>query len=96
MDAGTTYRDEPQQAFAEAIASGRLTERTAADYMYMYTQDGVDAFKHRDTREYLRAACSDLSAIMQYQEMTGCTEAEAVYALTHRPTAPRQPAGGRR
>ena len=95
MDAGITYRDDPQRAFAEAIKSGRLTERTAADFMYMYTQAGVDAFKHRDTREYLREACYDLSAIMQWQEMTGCTEAEAVYALTHRPTAPRRRAGGR-
>ena len=32
----------------------------------------------------------DLSIIMQYQEMTGCSWDEAVYKLTHRPLGPQR------
>jgi hypothetical protein len=46
-------------AFDSAIKSGRLSEDPksdiyAGDYMYMGTnQDGIDLFKHIDTRKYL-------------------------------------------
>ena len=46
-------------AFESAIKSGRLSEDPksdiyAGDYMYMGTnQDGIDLFKHIDTRKYL-------------------------------------------
>jgi len=53
------YRD-PQLAFRDAIASGRLSSNPAAEnyagrYMYMGTRcNGKgDAFKHSLTREYL-------------------------------------------
>ena len=54
-----TFRD-PKTAFDEAIASGRLSDTPGTDnyagrYMYMGTWLDVDAFKHRDTREYLPA-----------------------------------------
>ena len=52
-DGTMTYRDDAQQAFQDAIQQGRLTEQTASDYMYMYTLDGRDAFKHIETRQYL-------------------------------------------
>ena len=41
------------EAFDEALATGRLTLRNVGDYMYMYTENGKDFFKHIDTREYL-------------------------------------------
>lgn len=51
---------DPQQAFEEAIAAGRLStdpqaENYAGHYMYMgIANDGVrDAFKHSLTREYI-------------------------------------------
>ena len=49
-----------QQAFEEAIASGRLSAdpvagNFAGNYLYMGTWDGKDAFKHVETREYLPA-----------------------------------------
>ena len=47
-------REDAQQAFREAIAQGRLSERTAGDYMYMGTTAKGDDFKHRDTRIYLK------------------------------------------
>jgi len=54
------YRD-PQLAFETAIATGRLSADPAAanyagKYMYMGPRsDGKgDAFKHSETREYLR------------------------------------------
>ncbi len=58
-----TFKD-PETVFDEAIASGRLSDTPGAEnyagrYMYMGTWDGVDAFKHIDTREYL----VDVSAI---------------------------------
>ena len=50
-----------QVAFADAIASGVLSDRPGAsnyagDYMYMHTQDGRDGFKHHDTRRYVWSA----------------------------------------
>jgi len=53
-----TYRD-PRHAFNDAIAIGRLSvvesePNYAGHYMYMGTDsDGIDLFKHIDTREYL-------------------------------------------
>ena len=52
-----TFRDS-EQAFNEAIASGRLSDDPsspvyAGRYMYMGTQGGLDLFKHVDTRKYL-------------------------------------------
>lgn len=53
------FRD-PQQAFAEAIASGRLSDSPAAAnyagyYMYMGPgTDGRDSFKHYNTRQYIK------------------------------------------
>lgn len=49
----------PNQAFNEAIAAGRLTENKkdsnfAGNYMYMYTDKGKDAFKNIITRGYLK------------------------------------------
>ena len=51
------FRDS-RTAFDEAIAAGRLSadqEATnyAGHYMYMGTQNGIDLFKHIDTRQYL-------------------------------------------
>ena len=45
-------------AFEEAIRAGRLSADQqsplyAGNYMYMGTWDGLDAFKHVDTRQYL-------------------------------------------
>ena len=53
-----TLRDA-QEAFADAIASGRLSDDPrsttyAGDYMYMSTgAEGRDQFKHCHTRRYL-------------------------------------------
>jgi hypothetical protein len=50
----------PEQAFEDAIRSGRLSDDKAAHnyagrYMYMGTDGkGVDLFKHTMTREYLK------------------------------------------
>jgi hypothetical protein len=54
----TTYKTA-SIAFEEAIAKGRLSACEYADnyaghYMYMFTSNGVDAFKHIETRQYLR------------------------------------------
>ncbi len=52
-----TFRDS-QQAFADAIAGGVLSEDRAAPtyaghYMYMHTTGQRDLFKHQDTRQYI-------------------------------------------
>ncbi len=52
-----TFR-EPETVFDEAIESGRLSDTPGTDnyagrYMYMGTWDGIDTFKHKDTRDYL-------------------------------------------
>lgn len=46
--------DQAQAAFNRAIRTGRLTEASARDYMFMgFDGQGRAAFKHRDTRDYL-------------------------------------------
>ena len=52
-----TFKDS-DQAFQDAIDAGRLSANEAdahyaGNYMYMGTWDGVDSFKHIDTRQYL-------------------------------------------
>ena len=54
-----TFKDSAQ-AFDEAIAANRLSTNQAAShyaghYMYMGTENGIDLFKHIDTRQYLPA-----------------------------------------
>jgi len=49
----------PEDAFNDAISRGLLSDDPAAKnyaghYMYMFTIDGVDNFKHTMTREYIR------------------------------------------
>ena len=49
---------EAAQAFEDALSSGRLSDNPkadnyVADYMYMGTYDGLDAFKNIFTRQYL-------------------------------------------
>ena len=62
-DFNPTFRDS-REAFDNAISAGVLSEAPAAvnfagRYMYMFTErDGagleIDAFKHIDTRRYIR------------------------------------------
>ena len=53
-----TFRDS-QEAFEDALAQGRLSpNRTSLNYagLYMYMgtdDDGLDLFKHINTRQYL-------------------------------------------
>ena len=52
-----TFKDS-EQAFQDAIDAGRLSVKEAdanyaGNYMYMGTWDGVDSFKHINTRQYL-------------------------------------------
>lgn len=52
-----TYIDA-QLAFCRALETCRLSQDKSApnyvgDFMYMFTQDGVDMFKHCATRRYL-------------------------------------------
>jgi hypothetical protein len=42
------------EVFARAINDGRMPFLEAQMYMYMGTRDGVDMFKHVNTREYLK------------------------------------------
>lgn len=54
-----TFRDA-QEAFTDAIAKGVLSTNPlapnyAGNYMYMHTELGADAFKHVDTRRYLKS-----------------------------------------
>lgn len=52
-------QEQASRAFARALDSGRLSHDAKAPnyvghYMFMGpARDGRDAFKHRDTREYL-------------------------------------------
>ena len=55
----TAFRD-PQDAFSEAVYTGRLSVYKEApnyvgNFMYMGTRNGVDLFKHIETRQYLPA-----------------------------------------
>lgn len=59
----STWREDTQAVFEEAIKAGRLSldrghERYVGHYMYMGTWGGVDTFKHRMTRQYLKADIS--------------------------------------
>ena len=52
-----TYRN-PQEAFADAIVRGILSEEPSSDmyagkWMYMHTDEQGDAFKNIDTRRYI-------------------------------------------
>ena len=54
-------RNEVSAAFDRAIADGRLSRdekapNWAGNFMFMETVDGIDQFKHSDTREYLPRA----------------------------------------
>ncbi len=56
-----TFKD-PEQVFDEAVAAGRLSDTPGTDnyagrYMYMGTWDGIDMFKHINTRQYLPDEC---------------------------------------
>ena len=54
MDPDNLTTRNPEHAFADAIATGVLTRKTAPMYMYMYTDRyRGDAFKHVDTRRYV-------------------------------------------
>lgn len=51
------HRD-PRKAFDEAIADGFLNRNTnsplyAGNWMYMHTEEGMDAFKNIITRKYI-------------------------------------------
>ena len=50
---------DADQAFDEAIASGRLSDDPkspiyAGRFMYMGTANGLDLFKHINTRQYIK------------------------------------------
>ena len=48
------HERDPHKAFADALASGVLTENTIEDYMYMYTHRMKgDAFKNKWTKKYI-------------------------------------------
>ena len=51
MEQSIEIRD-PDRAFNDAIEWGWLTTHNAGDWMYMYSNNGVDYFKHIETREY--------------------------------------------
>jgi len=46
------YFRESQEAFNEAIRRGLMTEQSASEWMYMYSDANCDYFKHIDTRRY--------------------------------------------
>ena len=59
METKPEFRDS-QQAFADAIKTGKLTTNQTDDlyaghWMYMCTVNGEDQFKNIQTRQYLRA-----------------------------------------
>lgn len=50
---------DPKEAFEQAIADGRLSAdpkaaNYAGNYMYMGPNGAKDAFKHTQTREYIK------------------------------------------
>tara|TARA_R110000868_G_scaffold406520_1_gene687021 strand:- start:2088 stop:2261 length:174 start_codon:yes stop_codon:yes gene_type:complete len=45
--------DDIDAVFERAIDEGRMRPSEVGMYMYMGTRNGVDTFKHVDTREYL-------------------------------------------
>jgi hypothetical protein len=46
------YFRDSQAAFNEAIERGMMTDESAGDWMYMYSDASCDYFKHIDTRRY--------------------------------------------
>jgi hypothetical protein len=46
-------KDDMDEVFERAIDEGRMSLSDAQMYMYMGTRNGVDMFKHVNTREYL-------------------------------------------
>lgn len=48
--AGMQIREDTDEAFENAIKKGM---KNPEDWMYMYSEDGKDYFKHCDTREYV-------------------------------------------
>ena len=51
---GFRIKDDMDVVFQQAIAEGRMSLTNADMYMYMGTRNGVDMFKHINTREYLK------------------------------------------
>ncbi|MFG6319180.1 MAG: hypothetical protein K1W33_04900 [Clostridia bacterium] len=47
--AGIQIRENPEEAFDNAIKRGM---KNPNDWMYMYSENGRDYFKHIDTRNY--------------------------------------------
>jgi len=45
--------DQTHKAFLNAVKKGKLTIKSAHDYMFMYSRDDCDYFKNIDSREYL-------------------------------------------
>lgn len=79
-----TYTD-PDTAFQIAIRTGRLSDRPdapnyAGRFMYMGTRNGIDLFKHIDTRTYLPT-----STPPQRQDQTDHTRSAGTqpYRATH-------------
>ncbi len=75
---------EPGAAFDDAIAAGRLSaDRQAPNfaglYMYMGTVDGVDTFKHKDTRRYLAPAAAAVVSMLA----PAASWAHDMHGLTH-------------
>lgn len=48
--AGLKVRENPQDAFDNAIKRGM---KNPEDWMYMYSENNRDYFKHHDTRKYI-------------------------------------------
>ena len=82
----TQFRDA-DAAFKDAISEGRLSSNPysliyAGYYMYMGTTDGVDQFKHQDTRSYLLAESSGSEPV--HRQLTRKpTRQDALPALAH-------------
>lgn len=54
FNAYKSVNDQAQAAFNRAIRTGRLTESSARDHMFMgFDTQGRATFKHRETRKYL-------------------------------------------
>ena len=50
------YFIDPREAFENALARETFTLQDADEYMYMYSREGRDYFKHIDTRTYTQVA----------------------------------------
>ena len=60
--AGMKIREKPQDAFDNAI---KLGMKNPDDWMYMYSNNGRDYFKHHDTRNYTSFPQSGISAVIK-------------------------------